>query len=42
MQNAQIFLQVSELIAWTLIAILVSSLFEFIVRRAEKKLVRWK
>jgi NitT/TauT family transport system permease protein len=42
MQNAQIFLQVSELIAWTLIAILVSSLFEYIVRLAEKKLVRWK
>jgi NitT/TauT family transport system permease protein len=42
MQNAQIFLQVSELIAWTLIAILVSSFFEFIVRKAEKKLVRWK
>jgi NitT/TauT family transport system permease protein len=42
MQNAQIFLQVSELIAWTLIAILVSSLFEFFVRIAEKKLVRWK
>jgi NitT/TauT family transport system permease protein len=42
MQNAQIFLQVSELIAWTLIAILVSSLFEFLIRLAEKKLVRWK
>ncbi len=42
MQNAQIFLQVSELIAWTLIAILVSSLFEFMVRLAERKLVRWK
>lgn len=42
MQNAQIFLQVSELIAWTLIAILVSSLFEYLVRLAERKLVRWK
>jgi NitT/TauT family transport system permease protein len=42
MQNAQIFLQVSELIAWTLIAILVSSLFESIIRLAEKKLVYWK
>ena len=42
MQNAQIFLQVPELIAWTLIAILVSSLFEFLIRRVEKKLVRWK
>jgi NitT/TauT family transport system permease protein len=42
MQNAQIFLQVSELIAWTLIAILVSSFFEYLIRFIEKKLVRWK
>jgi NitT/TauT family transport system permease protein len=42
MQNAQIFLQVSELIAWTLIAILVSALFEYLVRLAERKIVRWK
>ena len=42
MQNAQIFLQVSELIAWTLIAIMVSAIFEFIVRLTERKLVRWK
>ncbi len=42
MQNAQIFLQVSELIAWTLIAVLVSSFFETIVRIAEQKLVNWK
>jgi len=42
MQNAQIFLQVSELIAWTLIAILVSSLCEFTIRLIEKKLVKWK
>jgi NitT/TauT family transport system permease protein len=42
MQNAQIFLQVNELIAWTLIAILVSSFFELLVRIIEKKLVRWK
>jgi NitT/TauT family transport system permease protein len=42
MQNAQIFLQVSELIAWTLIAICVSALFEYLIRLTEKKLVRWK
>jgi len=42
MQNAQIFLQVSELIAWTLIAILVSAIFEILVRLAEKKLVKWQ
>jgi len=42
MQNAQIFLQVSELIAWTLIAIFVSSLFEYFIRLAERRIVRWK
>lgn len=42
MQNAQIFLQVSELIAWTLIAILVSALSEFLIRKTEKFVIRWK
>jgi NitT/TauT family transport system permease protein len=42
MANAQIFLQVSELIAWTLIAIIVSAFFEFLVRLAERKIVSWK
>ncbi|MCB8995142.1 MAG: ABC transporter permease [Bacteroidales bacterium] len=42
MQNAQIFLQVSEIIAWTLIAILISSLFEFIIRKTEKNFIRWR
>lgn len=40
MGDAQIFLQVNELIAWTLIAILVSSFFELLIRKLEKKLVR--
>lgn len=40
MGNAQIFLQVNELIAWTLIAILVSSFFELLIRKVEKLLVR--
>jgi len=42
MQSAQIFLQVSELIAWTLIAIVISYLFEWIVRRIEKRVVKWR
>ncbi len=42
MQNAQIFLQVSELIAWTIIAIAVSYLFESLIRTTEKAVIRWK
>ena len=42
MQNAQIYLQVSELIAWTLIAIVISYMFEGIVRLIEKRIIIWK
>lgn len=42
MQDAQTFLMVSELIAWTLIAIIISYLFEYIVRIFEKRMLRWK
>ena len=42
MQRSQIYLLVSELIAWTVIAILISYIFELIVRIVEKKIVRWK
>jgi NitT/TauT family transport system permease protein len=42
MQESQIFLLVSELIAWTLIAVLISYLFELAIRNTETKLVKWK
>jgi NitT/TauT family transport system permease protein len=42
MQDAQIFLLVGDLIAWTLIAILVSYLFESLMRLIETKFVTWK
>jgi NitT/TauT family transport system permease protein len=42
MKDAQNYLMVSTLVAWTVFAILVSSLFEFLARRLEKKLVHWK
>lgn len=42
MQDAQIFLMVSELITWTFVAILISYLFEGIIRMLEKKIVKWK
>jgi NitT/TauT family transport system permease protein len=42
MQDAQSYLLVSEVIAWTLIAILVSAVFEILVRSVEKQTIRWK
>ncbi len=42
MQDAQSFLLVSEVIAWTLVAILVGSLFEWLIHRGEKRIIRWK
>lgn len=42
MQNAQAFLNVDILIAWTLIAVLISSLFEMLIRLEERKVVKWK
>ena len=42
MQNARIFLQVNELIAWTIIAIAISYLFELIIRKTETAIVKWK
>lgn len=42
MHSAQSFLNVEILIAWTLIAVLLSSLFEWIIRMCEKKIVRWR
>ncbi|HNX65654.1 MAG TPA: ABC transporter permease [Bacteroidales bacterium] len=42
MQNAQTFLNVDAVIAWTIIAVLVSYLFERMIRWSEKKLVTWR
>ncbi len=42
MQNSQIYLQVSELIAWTFIAIIISYIFEWILRTIEKGIIKWK
>ncbi len=42
MQHSQTYLLVSELIAWTVIAVLVSYFFEMSIRMAEKKLIRWR
>jgi len=42
MQDAQSFLLVSEVIAWTLVAVIVGSCFEWLIRRIEKRMLRWK
>ena len=42
MHAAQSFLNVDVLIAWTLIAILISFLFEKTIRWSEKNLIKWK
>jgi NitT/TauT family transport system permease protein len=42
MQNAQTFLNVDAVIAWTLIAVLISYGFEKIIRLAEKKIFIWR
>ncbi|SRR5574344_332631 len=42
MQSAQTFLNVDILIAWTLIAVVLSSGFEAIIRWGEKRIVTWK
>jgi NitT/TauT family transport system permease protein len=42
MQSAQTFLNVDAVIAWTLIAVLISYGFEKIIRWGERKIVTWK
>lgn len=42
MQSAQTYLLVKEVIAWTIIAIAISSVFELIIRKIEKAVIIWK
>jgi NitT/TauT family transport system permease protein len=42
MQSAQTYLLVKEVIAWTIIAIVISSVFELIIRKIEKAIIIWK
>ena len=42
MQTAQTYLIVNEVIAWTIIAVIISYFFELIIRRIEKLIVIWK
>lgn len=42
MQNAQTFLNVDAVIAWTIIAVLLSYLFEKSIRWAESKFIKWR
>jgi|SRR6056297_433586 len=42
MQNAQTYLLTDRLIAWTVLAILISYLFELLIRFIEKESIAWK
>lgn len=42
MQNAQTYLLVSEVVAWTLLAIFLGYIFETLIGQLEKKLVKWR
>lgn len=42
MQMAQTFLKVDTVIAWTIIAVLISYIFERIIRWSEKRIVVWR
>jgi NitT/TauT family transport system permease protein len=42
MQVAQTFLNVDAVIAWTLIAILISFVFEKMIRWGERKIEKWR
>lgn len=42
MQTAQTYLLVNEVIAWTIIAVFISYLFEWAIRKIEKAIVIWK
>ena len=42
MHTAQTYLLVNEVIAWTIIAVIISSLFELIIRKVEKMVIIWR
>lgn len=42
MQSAQTYLLVNEVIAWTIIAVIISYLFEIVIRKIEKLIIVWK
>lgn len=42
MQSAQTYLLVNEVIAWTIVAVIISYLFEILIRKIEKRIVVWK
>jgi NitT/TauT family transport system permease protein len=42
MQNAQTFLNVDAVIAWTIIAVLISFGFEKMIRLVESRLINWR
>lgn len=42
MHSAQSFLNVDVLIAWTFIAVMLSYVFEYLIKFMERKMIRWR
>jgi NitT/TauT family transport system permease protein len=42
MQNAQTFLNVDAVIAWTIVAVIIGYMFEKVIRWSEHKLIAWR
>ena len=42
LQNSKIYLNINDVFAWTIIAILIGYLFERLIRLIEKKSLKWK
>jgi NitT/TauT family transport system permease protein len=42
LQNSKLYLNIDEVFAWTIVAILIGYLFEKIIRQIEKKALKWK
>jgi ABC-type nitrate/sulfonate/bicarbonate transport system, permease component len=42
LQNAKIYLETSRVLAWTLIAVILSFIFEVFIRIIEKRIIKWR
>jgi NitT/TauT family transport system permease protein len=42
LQNAKIYLETSRVLAWTLIAVILSFIFEILIRITEKRIIKWR
>jgi NitT/TauT family transport system permease protein len=42
LQNAKIYLETERVLAWTLIAVILSFIFEVLIRIMEKRIIKWR